>query len=214
MQMSNLTGAACIFLLALGACAQTEFFDDFEDESVNPVYEFVVGDASSVMEGDPCEDWGKCLQRKSNAYFFLPHIPGNPEWVTTPITPGVVIGLDVIGLGAPSTVELGVADNIHNPLDYFALKVQIDPATWDSKFTCYDERERIPLEGSLYFPLHMSFTVDESGTVYGSIADGISRIQCPLHSLVASDFLAPAIVLWASEEDGLAWVDNFHVTLE
>jgi len=214
MHRRSLIGAACIFLLALGACAQTEFFDDFEDGNVNPVYQFVVGNASSVMEGDPCEDWGECLQRKSNAYFFLPHIPGNPEWVTIHIRPDVVIELDVIQVGVSSTVELGVVDRMDSPLDYFALKVEIDPTTSDSKLTCYDESERIPLEGSLFFPLHMSFTVDGSGTVYGSFADGISEIQCPLHSLVASDSLVPAIVLWASEEDGLAWLDNFHVALE
>jgi len=214
MQKRNLTGAACILLLALSACAETEFFDDFEDGSVDPAYQFVVGNASSVMEGAPCEDWEECLQRKSNAYFFLPHIPGNPEWVTTQITPGVVVELDVIKVGVPSTVELGVADRVDNPSDYFALKVEIDPATSESSFTCYDEGERIPLEGALFFPLHLSFTVDESGTVYGSFADGISEIDCPLHSPISSDSLAPAIVLWASEEDGLAWVDNFHVKLE
>jgi hypothetical protein len=214
MQGRNLVGAACISLLTLGACAQTEFFDDFEDGSVNPAYQFVVGDALSVLEGDPCENWGECLQMKSNAYFFLPHITGNPEWVTTQITPGVVIELDVIQVGASSTVELGVADSINNIQDYFALKVEIDPATSESKFICYDETERISLEGSLFFPLHMSFTVDQSGTAYGSIADGISEIECPLHTAVSCDTLAPAIVMWSFEEDGLAWVDNFHVELQ
>lgn len=213
MQRRKLIGAACISLLAVGACAQTEFFDDFEDGSVNPAYQFVVGDALSVLEGDPCENWGGCLQMKSNAYFFLPHIAGSPEWVTTQITPGVLIELDVIQVGALSTVELGVADSIDNPRDYFALKVGFDPANSESRFICYDETERVPLEGSLLFPLHMSFTVDPSGTAYGSIADGVSEIECPLHSAVSSDTLAPAIVLWSFEEDGLAWVDNFCVTL-
>ena len=214
MPTRNRIGAAGILFLTLGACAQTEFLDDFDDGCVDPVYQFVVGDASSVMEGDPCGDWGACLQRKSNAYFFLPYIPGNPEWVATPVTPGVRVELDVVQLGPPSTVELGIAEELHNPLDYFALKVEIDPATGESKFTCYDETERIPLEGSLSLPLHMSFRVDGSGTVDGGMVDGTSEILCPLHSPVDSDSLAPAIVLWASEADGLAWVDNFRVTLE
>ena len=214
MQGRKLIGALCISFLTLGACAQTEFIDDFEDGSVDPVYRFLVGDASSVIEGDPCENWGKCLQWKSNAYFFLPHIAGRPEWVTTQITPGVVIELDVMQVGALSTVELGVADSIDNLQDYFALKVGFNPTNPESKFICYDETERISLEGSLFFPLHMSFTVDQSGTVYGSFADGISEIECPLHTAVSSDTLAPAIIMWSFEEDGFAWVDNFRVTLE
>jgi len=97
---------------------------------------------------------------------------------------------------------------------FIILKVEIDSATSDSKFTCHDERERSFLEGSLFFPLHMSFTVDPSGTAYGGVADGISEIECPIHTTASSDTLAPAIVMWSFEEDGLAWVGNFHVELQ
>lgn len=205
--------AACMFLVMFSACAQTELFDDFQDGVVDPVYQFAVGDASSMVEGGPCEDWGECLQRKSNAYFLLPHIPGKPEWVSTPITPGVIVELDVLQVGVQSTVELGVVDSIENPQEFFALKVEIDPRTGDSKFMCYDETERIPVDGSLFFPMHLSFTVDETGAVHGSFADGISEIECPLHFTISGNTLAPAVVLWSYEEDGVAWVDNFRVEL-
>jgi hypothetical protein len=111
-------------------------------------------------------------------------------------------------------VELGVVDSMENPQDFFALHLEIDPATHWSTFTCYDENERVPLEGSLFFPVNLSFLVDETGVVNGSFADGISEIECPLHSVVSSEAFAPAIVMWSFEEDGLAWVDNFHVELQ
>lgn len=204
----------CMFLVTLSACVNTEFFDDFEDGIVDPVYRFAVGDASSLVEGAPCEDFGNCLQRVSNAYFFLPDIPARRGCVSTPITPGVVIELDVLNVGVDATVELGVVDNIENIQDYFALKVDIDPSTQASQFTCYDEQERVPLEGSLSFPVNLSFLVDETGAVYGTFADEVSEIECPIHTPVESDTLAPAVVMWSLGEDDLAWVDNFHVVLE
>lgn len=45
-------------------------------------------------------------------YLFLPFIPGNAAWARTPITPGVGIDLEVLEVGVPSTVELGVANDV------------------------------------------------------------------------------------------------------
>jgi hypothetical protein len=199
------------FLMGLAAC-ESEFLDDFEDGIVNPAYHFIVGDPSSVVEGKVCEDRG-CLWTTDNVYLFLPFIPGNPAWVRTPITPGVEIALEVLEVGGPSTVELGIANDVETIEDYFALKVEIGP-TWGSTLTCYDETERLPLEGSLYFPMHLSIRVEDSGTISGVLGDGISGIECPLDSSIASETLAAAIVLWAGQEGGSAGVDNFHVKMD
>ena len=47
--------ASVSLLMVLSAC-ETEFVDDVEIGVVNPVYRFIVGDPSSVVEGRVCED--------------------------------------------------------------------------------------------------------------------------------------------------------------
>jgi hypothetical protein len=180
---------------------------------VNPAYLFVVGDSASVVEADVCEGEGGCLRTTDFVYFFLPSLPGNPAWAQSPITPGVGIELDVLEVGSASTVELGVATDPEHIEDYFALKVEIGPGG-ENKLTCYDEAERVPLGGSLGFPMRFSIRVDRSGAVTGIFDDGISGIDCPLDSTIADGTLAPAVVLWAGQENGHAGVDNFHVKLD
>jgi hypothetical protein len=101
-------------------------------------------------------------------YLFLPFIPGNAAWARTLITPGVGIDLEV---GVPSTAELGVANDVDSVLDYFALKVEIGP-TRGGKLSCYDETESMFLEGSLWFPIHLSIRVDDGGANSGSLDGG------------------------------------------
>jgi len=113
----------------------------------------------------------------------------------------------------PSAVELGVANDVETIQDYFALKVEIGPG-WGSRLSCYDETDSVLLEGSLWFPIHLSIRVDDSGAIFGWLGDGISIIDCPIDSSIGSDTLAPAIVLWAGQEGGSAGVDNFHVKLD
>jgi hypothetical protein len=121
----------------------------------------------SIVKGKVCED-RSCLRTTNNVYLFLPFIPGNAAWARTLITPGVGIDLEV---GVPSTAELGVANDVDSVLDYFALKVEIGP-TRGGKLSCYDETESMFLEGSLWFPIHLSIRVDDGGANSGSLDGG------------------------------------------
>jgi hypothetical protein len=209
-----LLSVAFVALVAFYGCTQDEFYDDFEDDALNPVYHFVVGDPSSVMLG-PCNEGGGCLFYEENAYFFLPYIPEEPPFVRTHITPGVSLDLDVWGVFDDSILELGIANDMEDVSDYFSLKLEGEESPGRVSFTCYDEADSFSVEGiTLFSPYRLSIHADEDGRITGSYSGGFATYECPLSSAISSDTLYPAIVMWSPLGEGSIEVDNFHVSLD
>jgi len=187
-----------------------DFADDFEDGQLHPAYQFRVGDPSLVNEESGV------LSTSDSINLFLPSIPGIPfPLAPTEITPGVNLSIDVLQYRQDVIVELGIADSGDNPLDYFVLSIEGAPTGLESSASCYDEEQRIWLDGVMLSPpVMLTIWWAEGGLVTGSFTDSSGTIDCPLLSANSDSSLAAHIVLWAGWEEGYAEVDNFWIALE
>jgi hypothetical protein len=125
------------------------------------------------------------------------------------------VDLDVWGGHEYSILELGIANDMDNVSDYFALKLQGEEIPGQVTFSCYDERDSFSIEGiTPISPSYLSLHVNEDGSVSGIYADEFTTYECPLASSISSDTVYPAIILWSPLRAGYIEIDNLQVRLD